>query len=402
MRGFLAFTWSPDDPEGVHVGQALTAAARADGWTQTDTQTAGWLGVRGPNPPRAYSPRPGALILGEVFAHPDAPLTDVEGDLEDETDEAFAARYSRRRWGRYVILFRGPNGALTRVFRDPSGGLAAHSWSAHGVRVVTSEITDAVVAAAPPTLGFDWDRIRALIARPFDLAGPSPLYGVTTVPPGGLAEIGGASFPLWSPETFARSPTRRAADARRDLRRTLDRCVSALAGRHAVGLEISGGLDSAIVGGTLAALEHPVALALNTRAPHPETDERHYAQAVAHKIDVDLTCRRRDPVAYSAKRFEATAGDVWPSQNGRDLANDQLVAAVWACTILKVSTPLSIVRSTATVPPTARRSGAVSSAILSGAAPALTRQRAPSAARPMVQSRGGGALRRRRRDAQRV
>lgn len=323
MRGFLTFSWTPDDPEAVRAARTLKSAALEDGWTEFEMRGACWVGVRGPNPPRAYSPRTGTLIIGEVFTHPDA----VSGGADGETDEAFAAWYSRNRWGRYVILFREPSGAITRVFRDPSGSLAVRGWRARSVQVLTSEVSDAVIAAAPPEAGFDWDRVRALAERPFDLGGPPPLTGITTVEPGCLAEIDGPSLPLWSPETIARTPTRRAADARRDLRQTLDLCVSALTGRRAIGIELSGGLDSAIVGGALKALRRPVAFALNTRGPHAETDERRYAQDVAEAVGAGLTCLARGPVAYSAELFEATAGDPWPSQNGRDLGNDLLVAA---------------------------------------------------------------------------
>lgn len=335
MRGFLTFSWSLDDPVAVHTAQALTSAAVAEGWTQTETTGACWFGVRGPHAPPVYSPRPGTLVIGEVFAHPSA----GSDRADDETDEAFAAWCCRHRWGRYVILFLDPKGAVTRVFRDPSGSLPVHGWRAGGVQIFTSEISDAVVAAAPPDVGFNWDRIRALVNHPFDLTGPPPLTGVMTVPPGCLGGLDGASVRLWSPEAFARTPTRCVQDARRDLRQTLDLCVAALAGRRAVGIEISGGLDSAIVGGALSALGRPVVLALNTRAAYAETDERRYAQAVAKMMGVDLTCRRREAVAYSAEMFEATAGDAWPSQNGRDLANDRLVAG--ACKDASLDTLLT-------------------------------------------------------------
>lgn len=335
MRGFLACSWSSDDPRAVRAARALISAARAEGWREIEAREASWVGVRGPNPPRSYSPRTGTLIIGDVFTHPNA----GSGGADGETDQAFAGWFSRNRWGRYIILFRDDHGALTRVFRDPSGSLAVHGWRAHGVHIFASEISAALISAAPPDAGFDWDRVRGLVERPFDLGGPSPLTGVASVEPGHLADIEGASIPLWSPETFAQTPTRRAEDARHDLRRTLDLCVSALAGRQGVGIEISGGLDSAIVGGALNALGRPVAFALNTRAPHAETDERRYAQAVADGMSVHLTCRLREAVAYTAERFETTAGDVWPSQNGRDLGNDRLVAT--ACREAGVETLLT-------------------------------------------------------------
>ena len=323
MRGFVALSWSSDDPVGVRTGRRLRELAVADGWTAVESRDASWVGVRGPNPPGAYSPRTGTLIIGEVFNHPDA----VAGAAEGDTDLDVATWYSRNRWGRYVILFRSPDGALRSVFRDPSGSLAVHGWRARGVQIVASSLFDGLVAAAPPDLGFDWDRVRALAERPFDLAGDPPLTGITTVQPGHLGEIDGRSHPVWAAAAIAAAPTRRAAEARVNLRQTLDLCVSALSGRRAVGMEISGGLDSAIVGAALKAAGRPVAFGLNTRGLHAETDERRYARDVAASVGAPLTCRPRDEVVYSAELFEATAGDPWPSQNGRDLGNDLAVAA---------------------------------------------------------------------------
>ncbi|MGK2254727.1 MAG: hypothetical protein ACI8Y6_000012 [Brevundimonas sp.] len=144
-------------------------------------------------------------------------------------------------------------------------------------------------------------------------------------------------------------------DLQGDLRQTLDLCVSALTGRRAIGIEISGGLDSAIVGGALKALRRPVAFALNTRGPHAETDERRYAQDVAEAVGAGLTCLARGPVAYSAELFEATAGDPWPSQNGRDLGNDLLVAA--ACRQSAVKTASASLIPTKSNSPWIRRTG---------------------------------------------
>lgn len=335
MRGFLTFSWSLDDPAAVRAAGRLKSAALVDGWTEIEMLPACWVGVRGPNPPKSYSPRTGTLIIGDVFAHPDA----GSGGADGETDQAFAGWYSRNRWGRYVVLFRGSDGALMRVFRDPSGSLAVHGWRARGLQILTSWVSDAVAAAAPPDVAFDWDRVRALADRPFDLAGPPPLIGIATVAPGHLAAVDGRSIALWSPEAVAATPTRGAADARQDLRWILDHCVGVLSGRRAFGIEISGGLDSAIVGGALRALGRPVAFALNTRGPHAETDERRYAQEAAGLMGAPLSCRARAAVAYSAELFEATAGDPWPSQNGRDLENDLLVAA--ACREAGVDTLLT-------------------------------------------------------------
>ncbi|AQR63144.1 hypothetical protein BZG35_16935 [Brevundimonas sp. LM2] len=335
MRGFLALNWSPADAVAARTVARLQTLAIADGWTAIETQEGSWVGVRGPNAPKAYSPRPGTLIIGEVFTHPDAET----GAADGATDLSFATWYCRNRWGRYVILFRSPDGAFQSVFRDPSGGLPIHEWRAAGVQILTSVLFEGLIAAVPPPIDFDWDRVRALAERPFDLDGASPLTGIATIQPGEFFRLDGPSARLWQPEVIAAPPTRRMADAREDLRRSLDLCVSALSGHRAVGIEISGGLDSAIVAFSLTALGKPIAFALNTRGPHAETDERHYAQDVAAAAGTVLACRARDEVVYSAELFEATAGDPWPSQNGRDLSNDMTVAT--ACRDAGVQTLLT-------------------------------------------------------------
>ncbi|QYC09308.1 asparagine synthase C-terminal domain-containing protein [Brevundimonas nasdae] len=96
-----------------------------------------------------------------------------------------------------------------------------------------------------------------------------------------------------------------------------------------LGVELSGGLDSSIVAGAARAMELPIALTLNTRGPQPETDERRFATMMANWIGLPLEVRLRQEVVFTAEAFEATAGDPWPSQNGRDLANDLTV--VEAC-----------------------------------------------------------------------
>ncbi|SFS78548.1 asparagine synthase-related protein [Brevundimonas viscosa] len=261
-------------------------------------------------------------MIGEVFVHPDA----VSGGADETSDPAFAAWFARNRWGRYVILFRETDGAVRAIFRDPSGALSAHAWSAHGVRVVASSTPDWLVALAPPDISFDWVRVRELVETPFELAGPSPLDGLVSVAPGALQVVGGPSTALWTPARIAASGSLDAGAARRQLRERLDVCVTALAGRRALGMELSGGLDSSIVAGAVRALGLPVSLALNTRAHEPETDERRFARPVAERIGASLTERLREETPWSAEAFEATAGDPLPSQNGRDLANDLAVS----------------------------------------------------------------------------
>lgn len=322
MRGYLALSWATKDLAAARLGREMRDRARLEGYVELASTPATWVGSCGPNAPRAFAPRAGAFVIGEVFIHPDA----EPGVVEEASDSAWAAWFARNRWGRYVVLFQEPDGAVRAIFRDPSGALSAYAWSALGVQVVASAAPDWLVALAPPDISFDWLRVRRLVEAPFEFAGPSPLDGLVSVAPGALQVVGGPSTALWSPERIAASAFPDPDPSRRQLRERLDVCVAALAGRRALGVELSGGLDSSIVAGSIRALDLSPSLALNTRAQEPETDERRFARAVAERIGAPLTERLREEAPWSAEAFEATAGDPLPSQNGRDLANDIMVA----------------------------------------------------------------------------
>lgn len=332
MRGFLALNWAIGDIAAARNAQSVRQQAEAEGWIAIEAGETSWVGVRGPNPPKAYSPRSGTLIIGDVFNRPDAESGSADGD----TDLTFARWYSLNRWGRYVMLFRGPSGRLRRVFRDPSGALSAHGWSAGGVQVLCSSTPDWLLALARPDVDFDWDRISALVISPHDMGGRSLLTGIVSAGAGCLQDLDGSSICVWSPGSIAGRPDWNKRIAGEELRQTLDAVVAALAGTRPVSMELSGGLDSAIIAGAVRALGRPVCFALNTRAQRPETDERQFARDVAGAVGAKLTCSLREEIAYSAEAFEATAGEPWPSQNGRDLSNDFTV--IGACRSAGVET----------------------------------------------------------------
>ena len=332
MRGYVFLHWSAADPVSRRMGPALTDRARLNGYHRVHADGTSWVGVRGPRPPGTHRPRSDCLVVGEVHIHPDA----SEGAPPLQPDLEVARWYCENRWGRYVILFRGRDGAVRSIFRDPSGALTAFHWRTGGVQIIASDTPDWLMAAARPTVVLDWLRIHEMMAAPYAAPGSPALRGLEAVEPGALHTVDGCGVALWSPETLAARPFRDEGAAVAQLRRRLDACVTVLSDGAGLGVELSGGLDSSIVGGALGAIGRTPRLALNTRAGQRETDETVFAQAVAERLGVALTQRFRSEIPYSAEAFEATAGDPLPSQNGRDLDNDRTVAE--ACRAAGVDT----------------------------------------------------------------
>lgn len=324
MRGYVCLDWSGGDAIAGGLARSIKDAAMAHGYVEGDVAASRWVGTCGPRPPPLNRLAPDCLVIGDLYAHPDrrsmAPCP--------PGDQAMAGWLSRARWGRYIVLFTDPNARVRAIFRDPSGALEAFTWVCSGVRLAASSTPDWLMALASPPIRFNWALLKRVLAEPETVHGDLALRDMQAVRPGGLLNVGGAATRIWTPESFARGPAKAAGDAAADLRWTLDYCVSALAGTEAIGVELSGGLDSSIVGGALRGVRAPVRLALNSfGAGDPATDERVFARAMADRVGLSLTERARPAVAYDADAFEQTAGDPRPSQNGRDLTNDLVVAA---------------------------------------------------------------------------
>ncbi|WP_312404632.1 asparagine synthase C-terminal domain-containing protein [Brevundimonas sp.] len=304
----------------------MRRAAIEAGCQVVESSQTSWVGTMGPNAPGAYSPRSGALVIGEVWTHPDASV--------DTAHRAADLEYSRwhcgNRWGRFVILYRDADGKVRAVFRDPSGSLAAFVWSARGVQIVASATPDWLVDGSADGLSIDWDEVASWHQSPLLGLRRSPLVGLVSARPGEHLDLETGGQQLWSLDETARRPSYDRRTAPRILKHRLEDSVRALVGNRPVGIELSGGLDSAIVAGAIRATGKPIDFALNLRSDHPETDERAYARAAANASGVALTERLRVELDYSSWAFEETAGDPIPSQNGRDLVNDCAVTEACA------------------------------------------------------------------------
>lgn len=270
--------------------EALQAAARrapelvevlSDPWTRllvdasTPTLTVGEAGV----------------VIGVLFHQASGErVTRLSSELAAEVAESGGAALSHLAWGSYVSVLRGPERRLA-VVRDPSGSVPVYRLSTGGLEVLTSDLAliERGLGLRP---GIDWAGVAQILAFPQVKGRATGLTGVTEMPAGAQLSWrpeGPSERQLWSPWTFAeRARQIDDIDAARDqLRRTLERVVRLWGEVYPDGLlELSGGLDSSLVG--LCLPRRGTISALNIVTEAMEGDERDYARLSAAAAGLPL------------------------------------------------------------------------------------------------------------------
>jgi len=264
----------------------------------------------------------GGVVLGEVF--PRLGRSSPDQELRLLRPQAAAGRLTRDAFGAHVVIGRDPETGEAVVFRAPGGGLDAVVWRRDGVLVAASAAPDWLDATLPAELAIDWDQAAALAGRPVLQSGAVALRGLAGLAPGEIW-IEGRRDPLWRPADFAapgRDPGRADPQA---LVAVVDHAVRAEAEGLCL-LELSGGLDSAIVGGSLAAAGAAVQ-AVNYAGAEAEGDERAFAQAAADRFGFELQVVEKPAGAIDLAALSRVSGGFRPGRNGFDHHHDAYVAA---------------------------------------------------------------------------
>lgn len=234
------------------------------------------------------------VILGHVFPK-DGQAVRSSNPFPDFADPAQARKHLIERfWGPYLLIQPVDEHGGTTVLRDPSvsGDVPCFYSLRDGKGFITSDIS------LPERLGLyrrqvDWDAIRHRLSFPQLKSARTALAGVQELLPGCSLRLGGEGVITrleWSPWDFV-APGARHADPREaatDIRAAVSSAVQALARiDQAVLLELSGGLDSSIVGACLRGSgARVVCTSLVTTVPG--ADERHYASQIANQLGVEL------------------------------------------------------------------------------------------------------------------
>lgn len=335
MRGYLFISW-PLDQTSCRMAGTIRRAAIDAGCMTVDQTEGSWCGAIGPHPPPVHHLPCGGLVIGDFVPAASAPSLPAVASAVD-----VAAHLTQSAWGRYVVIFRDATNQARSVYRDPSGALEAFSWRVGTLTILASATPDWLIHAARPAAVIDWDRLADVLQTPAMVFSDIALQGLEAVNPGEWLDLqSGRRLPLWSPETISRDPFTSVIESVGTLRSSLDHVVSVLTrDKTDLGAEVSGGLDSAIVVGAHVARGGRLKFALNTYSSYIETDERAYAELVAAQSGVGLTRRARPYAQLDAEKLERSAGDPRPSQNGRDVFNDEAVAD--ACRVAGVTALLT-------------------------------------------------------------
>jgi len=283
-------------------------------------------------PLRRLTDRSG-LVIGHLFDRSGEVVTnDPDLICGSSWPEAIVERY----WGSYAAFVEAKRGLS--VLRDPSGGLACYHAVADGWHFYTS-LPHLLVDCGVIDLEIDWQMIGASLVRRSQRPDRTALRGIGEVAPGALLTIeGGAvsSRPIWNPwRHAARAPVQNeVATLEQVLGSTLAAWGKAL--KRPL-IEISGGLDSAIVAAGLARGEPGAALITFAAAPG-DPDESEYARAIARHLDlpleisdpriedVDLAVSlSRDLPRPNARAF-TQAADVQSLRHARSIGADAFVS----------------------------------------------------------------------------
>jgi asparagine synthase (glutamine-hydrolysing) len=247
----------------------------------------------------AFAGKTGA-VLGTVFrrdgyeACDDGLGIDAGRDIVATSGQRLIDAY----WGEYVAFL---GGLKTTVVRDPTGAVPCFTSSREGVSFFFSNIED-FQRLYRISLDIDWTMVAQALAYPGLRTERTCIAGVHDVLPGTRYARAGrywSSSPIWTPWDFAGQGRGFAnrPEAIEELRSEILRTTQAWASLSASPLlELSGGIDSSIVGACLQEAGAPVTC-VTLMTPDPGADERRYAQSVADHIGAQLHVVVLDPSA---------------------------------------------------------------------------------------------------------
>jgi asparagine synthase (glutamine-hydrolysing) len=235
----------------------------------------------------------GSLLIGELYDRAGARVAAPIERAACPAPSWFRQHLLDEYWGEYLLIQPPGQGQLcTTIMRDPSAGVACVYTLQGSLGFITSDLAIAARIGLHAER-IDWDFVRHSLIYPHLKVARTALAGISELLPGCTLTTDGkkASVELtWSPWRFV-STVERLHDrdvAAETVRDALTLVVKATARTDsALLLELSGGLDSSIVGACLQHADASVACCTAV-TPLPGADERHYAGQVAAQLGVGL------------------------------------------------------------------------------------------------------------------
>ncbi|MDC7810944.1 asparagine synthase-related protein [Sphingomonas koreensis] len=240
------------------------------------------------------------VLLGEAFDAADDDLLEAVSWPADDDGSAFV----RRHWGAYVAI-RGSGDAI-EVLRDPSAMAPCYAARAGPVWLLTNAARIPFDHGLLP-VSVNWPQLAASLVSHDWRPEATALTGLREVLPGTVVSFGEANATcraVWDPWRFAR-PLSGQACSPDQLAQTIDRCMTAWGRLYRRPLiEISGGLDSAVVAASLAAhVDDPHLITFAAGPGDPQ--ELGYAQAIADHLGLPLEVVRPEVGGVDLTRSDA-------------------------------------------------------------------------------------------------
>lgn len=256
------------------------------------------------------------VLLGHVFGAP------LAADAERWPADDDGARFVRRHWGAYVAVRRSPAGI--EVLRDPSGMAPCYRIRLGPVWLLT-DAPRCLHACGIVTPSVDWQAVVTALVRRDWRSERTALTGIDELRPGTVTSLGAGDATcrrLWDASQHSALPPGRDLSPEA-LAETIDRCMADWARVYRRPLiEISGGLDSAVVAAALARYAETPHLVTFAAGPGDPT-ELGYAEAIASRLglalaithprveDVDLVRSHAADLPRPNARAFTQAADAW-------------------------------------------------------------------------------------------
>ncbi|HWU72706.1 MAG TPA: asparagine synthase-related protein [Sphingomonas sp.] len=303
---FLALLRRPNRAITDRVARAIERVQRERGFSRVyDSPTITVLTL--PNEPHLIVPDGSGIILGRLFEREG--YTPVETGAAAELSQ-LPAEFVARYWGGYLAL--RTRHAAAEALRDPSGGVPCYHLAVDDLHVLTASPA-LLVDLGLMEVEIEWTVVRqALVYRDLRPA-RTALRGLDEILPGVAARAlppGLTTECVWSPWRFTEKE-HEVADmdaAVTAVRSAASGSISAWGSRFGRPLvEISGGLDSAIVAAGLSG-SHPNTQGVTFCALAGDTDETPYARAIAERLKIELVAVGPEPQAVDLHR--SASGDL--------------------------------------------------------------------------------------------
>lgn len=284
MSDCLIMAWPVRDAIAMGTAARIEAALARDARVEI-IRASGMLIATWGTP--AVQVAPSTFLVGELFGAP-APVRAASAQPAGRTDfEDYCSALLSTHWGSYIALRHDPLAArFLSVFAEPIGSREIMHWSHRGVTILSSDAERWVDAFPPADLGLCLEDIAHIIHYPSQAAETMPLRGIASLQPGAVtyfAASGTTARRLWKPADHCGAGDT-AEDAAK-LAGIIDACVGAWSSICVKPIvELSGGLDSAIVAASLRQARHDDLAAFTFFSDSLAGDERRFSRAIAEQL----------------------------------------------------------------------------------------------------------------------